>query len=55
MLRTATRLAAEDYHLWARREQLTVEEMRASSTWRMRDRLVRIRPVRALFTRRNPR
>ena len=49
----AVRLAAEDYHLWARREQLTVREMRATRAWRLRDRLARIGPVRALLVR-NP-
>jgi Glycosyl transferase family 2 len=51
MLRDAVRLAAEDYHLWARQEQLTVREMRSTRTWRLRDRLVRIGPVRALLAR----
>jgi glycosyltransferase involved in cell wall biosynthesis len=53
MLRDAVRLAAEDYHLWARREQLTIREMRATRAWRMRDRLARIGPVRAVLVR-NP-
>jgi len=52
-LRDAVRLAAEDYHLWARREQLSVREIRSTRTWRLRDRLVRIRPVRALLARRH--
>ncbi len=51
MLRSAVRLAAEDYHLWARQEQLAVRELRSTRTWRLRDRLVRIGPVRALFAR----
>jgi hypothetical protein len=50
-LRVAVRLAAEDYHLWARQEQLNVREMRSTRTWRLRNRLVRIGPVRALFAR----
>ncbi len=53
MLHEAVRLAAEDYHLWARQEQLTVREIRSTRTWRLRDRLVRIGPVRALLAR-NP-
>jgi glycosyltransferase involved in cell wall biosynthesis len=53
MLYEAVRLAAEDYHLWARQEQLTVREIRSTRTWRLRDRLVRIGPVRALLAR-NP-
>jgi hypothetical protein len=52
MLRAAIREAAVDYHLWARREQLTVEAMHASRTWRLRDKLVRIAPLRALGARR---
>lgn len=51
MLEGAIQRAAEDYHLWARREQLTVEALRRSRTWRLRERLVRIRPLRALFAR----
>ena len=54
MLRAGVRLAAEDYHLWARREQLAVEEIRATRTWRLRDRLVRSSPVRAIFPRQTP-
>ncbi len=40
ILREAIRRAAEDYHLWARAEQLRVEALRATRTWRLRDRLV---------------
>jgi glycosyltransferase involved in cell wall biosynthesis len=52
MLREAVRRAAEDYHLWARGEQLTVEAMRSSRTWRLHDRLLAFGPARALLARR---
>ena len=44
MLRDAIRRAAEEYHLWARAEQLRVEAMRATRTWRMRTRLLGVGP-----------
>ena len=40
LLREATLRAAEDYHLWARHEQLAVRALRATRTWRLRERLV---------------
>jgi hypothetical protein len=43
-LREAIRRSAEDYHLWARDEQLRVATMRATRTWRLRDRLVGVLP-----------
>ena len=52
MLRDAIRRAAEEYHLWARAEQLRVEAMRATRTWRMRTRLLGVGPLRALLGRR---
>ncbi|MGH3134479.1 MAG: glycosyltransferase [Gaiellaceae bacterium] len=52
MLQTAIRSAAEDYHLWARSEQLTVEAFRSTRTWRVRERLVSVTPLRALLARR---
>jgi GalNAc5-diNAcBac-PP-undecaprenol beta-1,3-glucosyltransferase len=52
MLRDAILRAAEDYHLWARREQLTVEDVFSSRTWRFRERFVRVAPLRALLARR---
>jgi GalNAc5-diNAcBac-PP-undecaprenol beta-1,3-glucosyltransferase len=52
LLRAAIRRAAEDYHLWARGEQLNVEAMRATRTWRLRERLVSAPPLRALRARR---
>jgi GalNAc5-diNAcBac-PP-undecaprenol beta-1,3-glucosyltransferase len=51
MLRQAVRRAAEDYHLWARREQVTVESIHATRTWRLRERLMQLRPVRARLAR----
>jgi len=52
-VREAIRRGAEDYHLWARREQLAVESMRATRTWRLRDRLVTSAPLRALLAGRD--
>jgi len=52
MLRDAIRRAAEDYHLWAREEQLRVEALRGTRTWRLRERLVRLAPLRSLLARR---
>jgi GalNAc5-diNAcBac-PP-undecaprenol beta-1,3-glucosyltransferase len=46
LLRDAIRRAAEDYHLWARAEQLRVEALRASRIWSLRDRLARLVPRR---------
>lgn len=48
----AIRRGAEDYHLWARAEQLRVEAMRRTRTWRVRDRVLRNRLLRALRARR---
>lgn len=45
MLQTAIRRAAEDYHLWARSEQLTVQSMREMRTWRLRERLAMWGPL----------
>jgi hypothetical protein len=53
LLREAIGRAAEEYHLWARREQLTVEALHASRTWRARERLIRLPPLRALLARRD--
>lgn len=52
LLQAAIRRAAEDYHLWARSEQLTVQAMRATRAWRLRERLVSAAPLRALRARR---
>jgi glycosyltransferase involved in cell wall biosynthesis len=51
LLQAAIRRAAEDYHLWARSEQLGRQAMRATWTWRVRDRLVSARLLRALLAR----
>jgi hypothetical protein len=51
MLQAAIRQAAEDYHLWARGEQLTRQAMEATRTWRVRDRLVSAQLLRALRAR----
>jgi len=40
LLRGAVLRAAEDYHLWAWREQRALAAMRATRTWRLRERLV---------------
>ena len=53
MLRDAVRQSAEDYHVWARREQLAVEAIGASRTWRFRERVVEIAPLRYLLARRS--
>jgi GalNAc5-diNAcBac-PP-undecaprenol beta-1,3-glucosyltransferase len=52
MLRDAIRRAAEDYHLWARAEQLRVEALRATRTMRLRNRLVTAPLLRSLVARR---
>jgi glycosyltransferase involved in cell wall biosynthesis len=52
MLRDAVRLAAEDYHVWARNEQLAVEALRSTRTWRLRERLSAGR-WRAMLARRH--
>jgi glycosyltransferase involved in cell wall biosynthesis len=54
MLRDAVRRAAEDYHLWAREEQFTVEALHATRTWRLRSRLFASAPLRRLLARRTP-
>jgi hypothetical protein len=46
LLRAAVLRAAEDYHLWAWREQQALAAMRATRTWRLRDRLVAFVPSR---------
>ena len=51
MLQAAIRGAAEDYHLWARSEQLQVRELRATLTWRVRAAVLRRAP-RVLLARR---
>jgi glycosyltransferase involved in cell wall biosynthesis len=40
LFRRAVLRAAEDYHLWAWRERRAIATMRATRTWRMRERLV---------------
>lgn len=52
LLQEAIRRAAEDYHLWARSEQLTVQAMRGTRSWRLREKLVSASLLRALFARR---
>ena len=47
LLRDAIRRAAEDYHLWARAEQLRVEALRASRIWSLHDRVLRLVPGRS--------
>jgi hypothetical protein len=51
MLREAIRRAAENYHLWARSEQLALEDVHSSRTWRLRERLIGILPLRRLLAR----
>lgn len=51
LLREAIRRAAEDYHLWARREQLALDAVHSSRTWRIRDQLTRVAPLRAVLAR----
>jgi GalNAc5-diNAcBac-PP-undecaprenol beta-1,3-glucosyltransferase len=53
MLRAAIRRAAEDYHLWAREEQLRVEAVRETRTWRLHERLAGLAALRALLARRS--
>jgi GalNAc5-diNAcBac-PP-undecaprenol beta-1,3-glucosyltransferase len=48
LLEDAVRRAAEDYHLWARSEQLAHEAVRATRMWRVRQRLLRSRLLRAM-------
>jgi glycosyltransferase involved in cell wall biosynthesis len=52
LLRDAVRRAADDFHLWAQREELAHAEVRATRTWRLREALLRVRPLRALLARR---
>lgn len=52
MLRDAIRRAAEDYHVWARREELAVAALRSTRTWRARELLLRFGPLRTLVARR---
>jgi hypothetical protein len=52
LLRDAVRRAAEDYHLWARREQHANAALRSTRAWRLRELLVRRRLPRALLARR---
>ena len=40
MLQAATRRATEDYHVWARSEQLTVQAIRSTRSWRLSERFV---------------
>jgi hypothetical protein len=53
LLQDAIRCAAEDYHLWARREQLEVEAVHSSRTWRLREQLARFGPLRRVVARRS--
>jgi glycosyltransferase involved in cell wall biosynthesis len=46
LLRAAILRSAEDYHLWAWSEQTAVETLRATRTWRLRERLVALRRLR---------
>jgi glycosyltransferase involved in cell wall biosynthesis len=48
MLQAAIRRAAEDYHLWARSEQLALEAIRSTRWWRLRMQLSRSRLLRTL-------
>lgn len=52
MLQVAIRRAAEDYHVWARSEQLHLRELRATLTWRVRAALLRRAPQALLARRR---
>ena len=53
MLRDAIRRAAEDYHVWARTEQLAVKALHGTRTWRLRTRLLGVRPLRKPRARRS--
>jgi glycosyltransferase involved in cell wall biosynthesis len=46
LLRSAVHRAAEDYHLWAWREQQALATVRATRTWRLRERLITFVPRR---------
>lgn len=52
LLRRAIRRAAEDFHLWARQEELAHAAVRGTRAWRAREALLRLRPLRALLARR---
>ena len=51
LVQEAVRRGAEDYHLWARSEQLAAQAIRQTRVWRARERLVSARPLRALLSR----
>lgn len=53
LLQDAILRGAEDYHLWARREQLGLQAVHSTRTWRARQRLLGIKPLRALLARRS--
>ena len=52
MFVAAVRRAAEDFHVSTRTTKLTLQAVRSTRTWRVRDRLVGLRPLRALLARR---
>lgn len=53
LVRASLLRGGEDFHLWARNEQLLVEAMRGTRTWRIRERAVRIPLLRTLLGRSN--
>jgi glycosyltransferase involved in cell wall biosynthesis len=52
MFHRAVRRAADDFHLWAIREEQALATLRATRTWRLREFLVRRRLLRTLLARR---
>jgi len=52
MLNDAIVRAAEGYHIWARTEELDAWSMRRTRTWRAREWLLRIGPLRGVIARR---
>ena len=52
LLHAAVLRAAADFHLWAQREELAHAAVRATRTWRLREALLRLRPLQALLARR---
>ena len=52
MLHTAALRTAEDYHVWARAEELALETLRSTRAWRLRERILSLGPLRTLLARR---
>ena len=53
LVRASLLRGGEDFHLWARNEQLLVEAMKGTRTWRMHEQAVRIPLLRTLLGRSN--